>query len=123
MDAEPTSLKFSTPRAAPPWVVYGGGVRALRPSRLMHYLTHLSAGRFILWCYFIWWGVVLVRYFDPRPGIWMTSLGLSIIIGFALLINTTASGRSRVRLEPWPTFRLFLTPFCVSSFAALVKDK
>ena len=53
----------------------------------------------------------------------MTSLGLSVIIGFALLINTTASGRSRIRLEPWPTFRLFLTPFCVSSFAALVKDK
>jgi hypothetical protein len=28
-----------------------------------------------------------------------------------------------VRLEPWPTFRLFLTPFCVSSFASLVKGK
>jgi hypothetical protein len=87
------------------------------------YLANLSAGRFVLWCYFIWWAVVLVRYFDPRPGIWLTSLGLSVIIGFALLINTTSSGRSRIRLEPWPTFRLFLTPFCVSSFAALVKDR
>jgi hypothetical protein len=28
-----------------------------------------------------------------------------------------------VRLEPWPTFRLFLTPFCVSSFAALAKGR
>src|SRR5687768_18140294 len=119
MDAGRTSLKFSTP----PGAVYGGGVRSLSPSRLIDYLANLSAGRFVLWCYFIWWAVVLVRYFDPRPAIWLTSLGLSVIIGVALLINTTASGSARVRLEPWPTFRLFLTPFCVSSFAALVKDR
>lgn len=87
----------------------------------MSYLASLSAGRFVLWCYFIWWIVVLVRYFDPSPRLWLTSLGLSLIIGAALWINTTASGTSRVRLEPWPTFRLFLIPFCVSSFAALVK--
>jgi hypothetical protein len=87
------------------------------------YLAGLSGGRFVLWCYFIWWLVVLVRYFDPAPQIWLTSLGLSLIIGIALFINTTASGTSRVYLEPWPTFRLFLTPFCVSSFAALVKGR
>lgn len=91
--------------------------------RLTKYLAGLSAGRFILWCYFIWWAVVLVRYFDPRPRLWLTSVGLSLIIGVALLINTTRSGTSRVRLEAWPTFRLFVTPFCVSSFSALVKDK
>ena len=89
----------------------------------MSYLAGLSRGRFILWCYFIWWAVVLVRYFDPNPEIWLTSLGLSAIIGTALFINTTASGTSRVKLEPWPVFRLFLTPFCVSSFAALVKGR
>jgi hypothetical protein len=77
----------------------------------------------MLWCYFVWYLVVLVRYFDPHPGLWFTSLGLSLIIGVALLVNTTVSGRTRVRLEPWPTFRLFLTPFCVSSFAALVKGR
>jgi len=58
-----------------------------------------------------------------QPPIWLTSLGLSVIIGIALFINTTASGTARVRLQAWPTFRLFLTPFCVSSFAALVKDR
>ena len=89
----------------------------------LRYLAGLSAGRFVLWCYFIWWAVVLVRYFDPSPRIWLTSLGLSLIIGFALFVNTTASGNSRLRLEPWPTFRLFVTPFCVSSFAALVKGR
>lgn len=91
--------------------------------RLWRYLANLSVGRLVLWCYFIWWLVVLVRYFDPSPTLWMTSVGLSLIIGVALLVNTTASGSTRVRLEPWPTFRLFLTPFCVSSFAALVKGK
>jgi hypothetical protein len=108
----------------PPRPVYRGDVAAvLTQSRLVRYLASLSAGRFILWCYFIWWAVVLVRYFDLSPRVWLTSLGLSVIIGFALLINTTASGRNRVRLEAWPTFRLFLTPFCVSSFAALVKGR
>jgi hypothetical protein len=97
--------------------------RALKRLRLVEYLAGLSTGRFVLWCYFIWWAVVLVRYFDPRPRLWLTSVGLSVIIGVALLINTTRSGTSRIQLEAWPTFRLFLTPFCVSSFAALVKDK
>jgi hypothetical protein len=90
---------------------------------MLRYLARLSAGRFMLWCYFVWYLVVLVRYFDPRPALWLTSLGLSGIIGAALLVNTTRSGTVRVRLEPWPTFRLFLIPFCVSSFAALVKDR
>ena len=69
------------------------------------------------------WLVVLVRYFEASPDLWLTSLGLAVIIGVALLVNTTLSGRTKVRLEPWPTFRLFLTPFCVSSFAALVKGE
>jgi hypothetical protein len=83
----------------------------------------LSMGRLVLWCYFIWYLVVLVRYFDRDPRVWLTSLGLSLIIGIALLINTTVSGKVRVKLEAWPTFRLFVTPFCVSSFSALVKGK
>jgi hypothetical protein len=90
---------------------------------LRRYLANITNGRQILWCYFIWYLVVLVRYFDTRPSIWLTSLGISLIIGFALLINTTSSGTTRIRLEPWPAFRLFLTPFCVSSFSALVKDQ
>ena len=89
--------------------------------RLVAYLRGLSRGRLILWCYFIWYGVVLVRYFESSPRLWLTSLGLSLIIGVALYISTTA-GANNVRLDRWQTFRLFLMPFCVSSFAALVKD-
>ena len=89
---------------------------------LLRYLANLSTGRLILWCYLIWYGVVLVRYFDPSARLWLTSLGLSGIIGFALYLSTTA-GSNPVKLDFWTKFRLFLMPFCVSSFAALVKGK
>lgn len=90
---------------------------------LIRYLANLSTGRLILWCYFIWYLVVLIRYFDPSLRLWLTSLGLSLIIGFALYLSTTASSTNQVKLDRWQTFRLFLMPFCVSSFAALVKGK
>jgi len=90
---------------------------------LIRYLAGLSTGRLILWCYLIWYLVVLVRYFDSSLRLWLTSLGLSAIIGFALYISTVAAGANKVKLEFWQTFRLFLMPFCVSSFAALVKGK
>src|SRR2546423_13689524 len=90
---------------------------------VLRYLASLSTGRLILWCCFIWYCVVLVRYFDANLRLWLTSLGLSIIIGFALFISTTASSAHKVNLDFWQTFRLFLMPFCVSSFAALVKGK
>jgi hypothetical protein len=90
---------------------------------IVRYLGNLSAGRLILWCYFIWYCVVLVRYFDPSPRLWLTSLGLSLIVGVALYLSTTATDKVQVHLDFWKTFRLFLMPFCVSSFAALVKGK
>src|SRR3954467_10520236 len=91
---------------------------------LLRYLANLTKGRLILWCYFIWYLVVLIKYFDPNPRLWLTSLGLSLIIGVALYISTTAASSSeRVTLGGWQTFRLFLMPFCVSSFAALVKGR
>ncbi|HEX5243806.1 MAG TPA: hypothetical protein VFW23_11140 [Tepidisphaeraceae bacterium] len=91
--------------------------------RTLTYLANLSAGRLALWCYFIWYLVVLVHYFDPSARLWLTSLGLSGIIGVALLVNTTRSGTVPVKLERWPIVRLFMMPFCVSSFAALVKGR
>ena len=90
---------------------------------LIHYLSNLSKGRLILWCYFIWYLVVLVRYFDPSPRLWLTSLGLSLIIGFALYVSTAATGANNVKLERWQVIRLFMMPFCVSSFSALVKGR
>jgi hypothetical protein len=87
------------------------------------YLARLSVGRYILWCYFFGWIVVAVRHFDPSPRIWLTSLGLSLVIGAALLINATSSSPEGSRVGRWAAFRFFLIPFCVSSFSALVKDR
>lgn len=89
---------------------------------MLKYLANLNRGRLILWCYLVWYLVVLVRYFDPNPNLWLTSLGLSLIIGFALYLSTSG-GSNKVKLEHWQLFRLFLMPFCVSSFAALVKGR
>jgi len=89
---------------------------------LIQYLRSLDRSRTILWCYAIWYGVVLVHYFDPSPRIWLTSLGLSGIIGCALLLSTRAATKGG-SLNPWGIFRLFLMPFCVSSFSALVKGR
>ena len=91
-------------------------------SRLLNYLANLTMGRIILWCYAIWYVVNIMGHFDPRPRIWITSLGLSFIIGMALLISTRSSSTGTTNLDRWQTFRLFLMPWCVSSFAALVKD-
>lgn len=88
---------------------------------LYRYLRELSTGRIILWCYAIWYAVNVVAHFDPRPQIWLTSLGLSGIIGYALIISTRSSQGAKTKLDPWVTFRLFLMPFCVSSFSSLVK--
>jgi hypothetical protein len=81
------------------------------------YLSGLTPARTVLWCYLLWYLMVLVRYFDPSPRLWLTSLGLSVIVGFALLLN---AGRP---LSGWQRFRFFLMPFCVSSFSALVKGR
>lgn len=90
---------------------------------LWTYLAGLTRGRFLLWMYFFWWAVVVVRYFDPSPRLWLTSAGVSVVIGIALYISTSRAGSTRVRLETWSVIRLFLTPFCVSSFSALVKNR
>ena len=90
--------------------------------RLLRYFSTLTAGRIILWCYAIWYAVNVFHHFDARPRLWLTSLGLSTIIGFALLISTRTSSTGTTKLDSWQIFRLFLMPFCVSSFAALVKD-
>jgi hypothetical protein len=89
----------------------------------LRYLAELTAPRLVLWCYLIWWGFTAARYFDPSPRLWLSSLGISAIIGSGLYLSTVHGGRTRTRLEPWQIVRLFLMPFCVSSFAALIKGR
>jgi hypothetical protein len=77
----------------------------------------------VLWCYLIWYLYTLARYFDPSPRLWLSSLGISGIIGLALYLSTALSGKVKLSLDRWQIFRLFLMPFCVSSFAALIKGR
>ena len=62
-----------------------------------------------------------MRYFDASATLWLSSLGISIIVGTALYLSTALAGQARVTLGRWQVARLFAMPFCVSSFAALIK--
>jgi hypothetical protein len=87
----------------------------------MNYLSGLSPGKTALWCYLIWYLVTVVAHFDSYPGLWLTSLGISVVIGIALLLSVQRA--PGVLPSRWQTFRLFLMPFCVSSFSALIKGQ
>ena len=87
----------------------------------VRYFARLTAGRIILWCYLLWYLFFAIRYVDFNRALWLTSLGISAIVGTALLISTRSGGTSRLGF--WPTARLYMMPFCVSSFSALVKGR
>lgn len=89
---------------------------------LRSYFANLNPARTVLWCYGLWYALNVWNHFDARPRIWLTSLGLSAIIGFALLLSTGTLRWPENKTQRWLVFRMFLIPFCVSSFAAIVKD-
>jgi len=88
---------------------------------LIQYFYEIKLDKAILWCYFIWYLVVIYFYFDPSLKIWINSIGISAVIGTGLLLSV--SSRKTSKKDPWQTFRLYLMPFCVSSFSALIKDQ
>lgn len=83
----------------------------------------MSAPKMLLWCYLVWYLFVVVTYFDPKPRLWVSSLGLSIIVGTGLYLSTAYASRQRTPLSFWQIFRFYLMPFCVSSFSALIKGR
>src|SRR5271154_3030311 len=88
---------------------------------LLRYFASLTVGRIILWCYLIWYLVTVVNHFDASPALWLSSIGVSAIVGFALLLSVNGGGS--LNRDSWQTFRLFLMPFCVSSFSSLIKNR
>jgi hypothetical protein len=85
----------------------------------LNYLRRLPTAKQILWCYLIWYVVMVAFHFDATPRIWITSLGISAVIGVGLILSVSGNGTP----DFWTTARLFLMPFCVSSFSALVKGQ
>ena len=88
-------------------------------SALHQYFSTLSTGKTVLWCYLIWYFVTVTNYFDSSPAIWLNALGISGVIGVALLLSLGNSGVRKT--DSWVTFRLFFMPFAVSSFSSLIK--
>lgn len=88
---------------------------------LFQYCDELESGKAVLWCYLIWYITVVYFYFDPSPKIWINSVGISAVIGTGLMLSVAS--KNIARRDHWQTFRLYLMPFCVSSFSALIKGQ
>ena len=76
--------------------------------------------KLVLWCYLAWYASIVPFYFDPSPVIWLSAVGISALIGIALIFATKVPG---LPMDGWTKFRLFLFPFCVSSYSALIKGR
>ena len=85
------------------------------------YLARLSSGKIVLWCFLLWYLATVIHHFDPTPAIWLNALGISAIIGIALYLSVLEPGKPPP--DRWTMMRLFLMPFCVSSFSQLIKGK
>ncbi len=88
---------------------------------LIRYLYEIKLDKAILWCYLIWYILVVYFYFDSSSKIWINSVGISVVIGTGLILSVASSNIGET--DHWQTFRLYLMPFCVSSFSALIKDQ
>ena len=85
---------------------------------MLRYIQQLELTKTILWCYLIWYFAIISQYFDATLDLWLSSVGIAVIIGFALNL---AAAQKNQRLCPWIRIRLYIFPFCVSSYSALIK--
>jgi len=90
---------------------------------MMQYLARLPASKQVLWCYFIWYLCMVSLHFNPSAEIWLNSLGLCLLVGYALFLSTGPGTLARLKQRLWESLRLFMCPFLVSSFSSLVKGK
>lgn len=86
---------------------------------ILNYLKNIRTQKIILWCYLIWYITVIIIYFTPSLKLWSSAIGISSIIGFALVLSTNQQGAKQ---DIWGKIRLFVFPFCVSSYSATIKD-
>lgn len=85
---------------------------------IVKYVLKMKTPKIILWCYLIWYFSIISFYFDSSIRLWASSIGISLIIGFALILSTSQQG---IKQDKWVKFRLFLFPFCVSSYSSIIK--
>jgi hypothetical protein len=87
----------------------------------LRYFANLPPAKIVLWSFLIWYASTVAQHFDATPAIWLNALGISFIIGIALYLSVREPGRPPP--DRWTTVRLFLMPFCVSSFSQLIKGQ
>jgi hypothetical protein len=87
----------------------------------VRYLANLTTGKIVLWCFLIWYLATVIHHWDATPAVWLNALGISAIIGVALYLSVREPGKPPP--DRWTVMRLFLMPFCVSSFSQLIKGK
>jgi hypothetical protein len=87
----------------------------------LRYIANLAPGKIVLWCFLIWYFATVVHHFDATPSIWFNALGISAIIGIALYLSVREPGKPPP--DRWTMLRLFIMPFCVSSFSQLIKGR
>ena len=87
---------------------------------MIKYFARLSISKLVLWCYLAWYVAVVCLFFEASPALWISTVGLSFFIGIALILATRQPGQ---KTEFWTAFRLFLIPFCVSSYSGLIKGR
>jgi hypothetical protein len=82
--------------------------------RIHRYFARAGTPTLLLWCYLLWYLGIAIEYFDRSPMLWINALGMSAVVGTALRLGVAGTPG-----DGWRTFRLYLTPFCVSSYTAL----
>jgi hypothetical protein len=87
----------------------------------LRYFATLATGKIVLWCFLLWYLATVIHHWDATPAIWLNALGISAIIGIALYLSVREPGKPPP--DRWTVMRLFLMPFCVSSFSQLIKGK
>jgi hypothetical protein len=87
----------------------------------LRYFADLPPGKIVLWCFLLWYLATVIHHFDATPAIWLNALGISAIVGIALYLSVREPGKPPP--DRWTVVRLFLMPFCVSSFSQLIKGK
>ena len=90
---------------------------------MLKYLANLRLPMMVLWCYLLWYLLILAHYFQREFQLWLTAFGLALIVGLAHNLNVKSDRVGGRKTSPWVVFRFYLIPFCVSSFAGLVKGK
>lgn len=88
-------------------------------NQLNRYIKAMPTSMLILWCYVAWYLVMVIFHLKVDLQLWVNSLGISIIVGLALVLATGDFSSARLDKEFWQVLRLFLCPFLVSSFSSV----